>query len=192
MNSSRSSRRADAFSLVELLCVIAIISLLAALLLPALVQGKARAKRIGCENNLRQTGIAFQMFMHDHNSKFPMSVSTNEDGSQEFVQNGYAAGGEFYFSFRHFQVLASELSTPAGLVCPTDVRLPATNFGALQNSNLSYFVGVQAAFSRPDSILAGDRNLTANSQPNPSILHLEAGNPLRWTQELHQLKGTFY
>src|SRR5271169_5725564 len=98
MNSNRSSRRAGAFTLVELLVVIAIIGILAALILPALNQSEARAKRIGCENHLHQTGIAFQLFLHDHGDKFPMAVPMAEGGSQEFVQNGYAVGGEFYFS----------------------------------------------------------------------------------------------
>lgn len=189
MNSSRSNRRAGAFTLVELLCVIAIIAIIAALLLPALNQSQARVKRIGCENNLHQLGVAFQVFTHDHGDKFPMAVPLAEGGSKEFVQNGRAAGGEFYFSFRHFQALSNELSTPAILVCPADTRLPATNFGALLNSNVSYFVGVNAEFSKPDSLLAGDRNLTANSLPNPSILHSEADNRLRWTWEMHQFKG---
>ena len=189
MNSSRSSRRAGAFSLVELLCVIAIIAILAALMLPALNQSSARVKRIECENNLHQLGIAFQVFAHDHNDQFPMAVPAAEGGAQEFVQNGYATGGEFYFSFRQFQVLSNELSLPVILLCPTDTRFPAANFGALQNSNVSYFIGVKAGFSKPDSILAGDRNLTANSLPNPSILRFETGNRIWWTRELHQFKG---
>ncbi len=189
MNSSRSSRRAGAFTLVELLLVIAIIGILASLLLPALNQSEARVKRIECESHLHQLGIAFQIFSHDHSDQFPMTVPASDGGSREFVQSSYAVGGEFYFSFRHFQVLSNELSTPAVLACSTDTRFAATGFGQLQNSNLSYFVDVKASFSKPDSILAGDRNITANSLPNPSILHITTDNPLRWTWELHQSKG---
>lgn len=189
MNSNQSSRRAGAFSLVELLCVIAIIGLLTALMLPALNQSKVRVKRIECENNLHQLGIAFQVFVHDHNDKFPMAVSVAEGGSKEFVQNGYAAGGEFYFSFHHFQVLSNELISPAILICPADTRLIAMNFATLQNSNVSYFIGINAEYSQPASILAGDRNLAANPPQNPTVLHGGADARLRWTWEMHRFKG---
>jgi prepilin-type N-terminal cleavage/methylation domain-containing protein/prepilin-type processing-associated H-X9-DG protein len=189
MKSNPPTCRAGAFTLVELLCVMAIIAILAALMLPALDQSKARVKRVECVNNLHQLGMAFQMFMHEHDNKFPMAVPMAEGGSQEFVQNGYAVGGEFYFSYRHFQALSNELSSPAILICPADTRRPTTNFTVLQNSNVSYFVGVKATFANPDSVLAGDRNLTANSTPVPSILRGETNSRLWWTRELHQFKG---
>jgi hypothetical protein len=78
-------------------------------------------------NDLGQMGIAFQMFMHDHNGKFPMQVPMSDGGSQEFVQNGYSVSGEFYFSYRHFQVLSNEVAVPKILVCPADTRPPAMN-----------------------------------------------------------------
>jgi prepilin-type processing-associated H-X9-DG protein len=118
-----------------------------------------------------------------------MAVPLAEGGSQELVRNGFAVGREFYFSYHHFQTLSNELVLAKMLICPTDTRLPAASFSVLQNSNVSYFVGVQAEFSKPESILAGDRNLTANSSPNPSILHGAADNRMWWTRELHQLKG---
>jgi prepilin-type N-terminal cleavage/methylation domain-containing protein/prepilin-type processing-associated H-X9-DG protein len=189
MKIFRSSQRSRAFTLVELLVVMAIIGLLAALLLPALSGGKLEAKRVLCENNLQQQGLAFQLFAHDHNSKFPMQVSADEGGAQEFVQNGYRVNGQFFFSFRIFQTLSNELVTPDLLICPADTRLPATKFSQLQNSNLSYFVNAEADYFKPASILAGDRNLASNTFSNPSILHDGDGIRLRWTQELHGFKG---
>ena len=188
MDFSKSNRRASAFTLVELLTVISIIAILAALLLPVVSRSQLRAKRVWCESNLRQIGIAFHSFAHDHNSKFPMEVSMNDGGSQEFVQNGYLVNGPFYFAFRHFQTLSNILVTPKILICPADTRLPAGNFGALQNANVSYFVGVDADYFKPVSILAGDGNLAASPQ-RPTILRSEAGGRLQWTRELHQFKG---
>jgi prepilin-type N-terminal cleavage/methylation domain-containing protein/prepilin-type processing-associated H-X9-DG protein len=68
LNGKRST---GAFTLVELLIVIAIIAILAALLLPALGNAKLLAKRADCLSNLRQIGIAFTVYLDENGNRFP-------------------------------------------------------------------------------------------------------------------------
>ena len=189
MNRNRPTYPTLGFTLLELLCVIAVIAILAAMLLPALSQGGAHARRVACVNYLREIGIAFHSFAHDHNSQFPMNVPMDEGGSKEFVQAGYQADGLFYFAFRHFQTLSNGLVTPKPLICPSDTRLAANNFGSLSNDNVSYFAGLKADYNQPNSILAGDRNITNDWAPPATILRLDSQQPFRWTGEMHRFKG---
>ena len=190
MNPERSHCRGRAFTLIEMLCVIGIIAILAAMLLPTLNKGKAGARRIQCVGNLKQMGIAFNMFAHDHRGRFPMQLPAKEGGSEEFVKSGYSVTGEFYFSFRHFQPLSNVLVSTKLLVCPSDLaRSPAASFARLNNTNLSYFVGVSAEPGNVNSILSGDGNLANDRTRTPSIFKPEPGGTVRWTRELHQFKG---
>jgi prepilin-type N-terminal cleavage/methylation domain-containing protein/prepilin-type processing-associated H-X9-DG protein len=189
MRTRRIETAGRAFSLIELLCVIAIISLLASLLLPVLAKGKAAARRIQCVGHLHQAGIAFHVFAHDHNSLFPMSVAIESGGSQEYTERARTFQGNFYFAYRHFQALSNELTSPRLLVCPSDTRLNAAGFPQLQNENVSYFVATTAKYDRPDDLLAGDRNVTNDYARPGGLARLGPGTSLRWNHELHEFRG---
>jgi prepilin-type N-terminal cleavage/methylation domain-containing protein/prepilin-type processing-associated H-X9-DG protein len=101
-------KRAKAFTLVELLVVIAIIAILTALLLPAVAKTKERGKSTACLSNLRQVGIALQLYTQDHENKLPFMydalLSTNAVPTNNTIDI----------------VLSNYLGNVRVLLCPSD------------------------------------------------------------------------
>jgi prepilin-type N-terminal cleavage/methylation domain-containing protein len=150
----------QAFTRVELLAVLAVLGLLAAVALPALASNRARFERIVCVNNLRLIGRAFHIWGADHGGENPWWVSTYAGGTQY--------QGKVGFCFDEFRCVSNHLETPRILVCPSDpARRMATNWSNDPNGGLgwlgyqdravSYFIGIHASALLPRSILSGDR-----------------------------------
>ncbi len=98
-----------AFTLIELLVTVTIISLLAALLLPALKSARETANRVVCINNLRQIGLGMFTFAGDNDGSLTFRGGSNYDNDQlagiynsqffiisPLVQGGYAKAKIFY------------------------------------------------------------------------------------------------
>jgi prepilin-type N-terminal cleavage/methylation domain-containing protein len=88
--------RRFAFTLIELLIVIAIVAILTALLLPVLSQAKARAQSVKCLSNLlHQVGLGLKMYMDDNKQTYPAARSSQLDPlATPDYSHGFALGGQ--------------------------------------------------------------------------------------------------
>ena len=67
-----------AFTLIELLIVIAIIALLAALIFPVFERSREQGRSTVCLSNIRQTGTSIQLYVQDHDETYPMNRFPDE------------------------------------------------------------------------------------------------------------------
>ena len=86
----KTQHNRSGFTLIELLVVIAVIGILVALLLPAVQQARASARRTQCQNNLRQLGLALHNYESTH-SVFPSSFVRQEDGNPPAPASSFGA-----------------------------------------------------------------------------------------------------
>jgi prepilin-type N-terminal cleavage/methylation domain-containing protein/prepilin-type processing-associated H-X9-DG protein len=87
-----------AFTLVELLVVITIIGILIALLLPAVQAAREAARRMQCENNLKQTMLAIHLY-HEQKGLFPTGISINTDRFGNGVGNRWVTWATYTLPF---------------------------------------------------------------------------------------------
>ena len=186
MKKSVTTENVRAFTVLELLFVLAMVAVFAALLLPA-YSGPRKSPMIECMSHLKQAGLAMCMFSADHSDQFPMQTSITNGGSMDFVGTGNPAP--------HFQAMSNYLSGDWGvLLCPTDKsKQRATKYAVISDRNISYFLSMDATCQTTNIILAGDRNLEVGGQlVKPGLFVLTTNAAVRWTSELHSKGRTAF
>src|ERR1044071_4345509 len=154
-----------AFTMIELLVVVVVIAILIGALLPALSKAKEKAMQIHCVGHLKNVGLAQRIFATDNADLFPweraLADATNRINFPDLT--GLSAEDQVV---RIYRCLSNELSTPRIIACPADLR-KAADFDQWRNvtmNNISYFVGLSARESLPQTFMAGDRNLVLDGK----------------------------
>ena len=146
-----------AFTLVELLVVITIIAILAAMLLPALSRAKQKAWTISCNSNLHQIGLGMKMFADDNNELYPESGTSIYWGAIDVappIGSGKASWMEQIFPY---------IGNTNVYRCPGNVQLPANLRGPF-----NYFNGCNVAYVTAHNFAAV--NSTAILFPSAFVL----------------------
>ena len=183
MKLPSTNSQSSGLTRIELLVVLVIVVVLAGLVLPAF-QGtnhRHRTRHISCVNNLKQVALSFRISAYDNNDLYPMQIADDKGGAKDSIARGDV--------FRVFLAMSNELSVPKTVTCPDDRRIAATNWASLSNSNISYFVGLDAAVGRTNMILSGDRDIAENSQLLSGTVNLTTNRPVAWHKLLHKEGG---
>jgi prepilin-type N-terminal cleavage/methylation domain-containing protein len=179
VNPKMLKKRLQGMTLLETIVVMVLLAVLVAMLAPGFGPNpRQKAVRISCVNNLKQIGTAYRIWENDNGGKYPMQQAEALGGMQGIFSNSMSAGR---FAYLPYAIMANEMGqSPKIVVCPSDERVANTNFywgrqnapkesgytwpapaayGSFDDTNVSYFCGVGASDTYPQSILGGDRNL---------------------------------
>src|SRR5262245_25725168 len=112
MNTMSPSHREPGLTRVDLLALLAGVVLLGLVGVPVVANPRLRSDRVACSNNLRQVGMAMQVWGNDHGDLVPQEVPVAEGGTR---QHPLAVN-----AWLHFSWVSNELGNAQTLFCPSD------------------------------------------------------------------------
>ncbi len=152
-----NSRR-RAFSLIELLVVVGVVSVLLAILVPTLRKARQVASRVSCAHNLKQIGLGMSMYLNDNDSTYPCATDpvSEEPVYWLWMGRGWRRWVKPYLGG------SIDVNDPSVLLCPEDRADPAL----FESTSYAYSM---TFYHSPQQIDAMNERAETYSDPRPSI-----------------------
>jgi prepilin-type N-terminal cleavage/methylation domain-containing protein/prepilin-type processing-associated H-X9-DG protein len=172
--------RVRAFTLLELLVVIAVVAVLASLLLPALAKARAKARALQCLNNTRQMALGWLQYAYDHEDRLAPNLTNSVNswvgGVLDFTGNSDNTNIQKLIN-PQFAKLAPYIQAAATYKCPEDrsvIHYPGAPTPRVRSYAMNFAVGINAA---PGDLPLGEgrrtyRRMSDIVEPSPARLWL--------------------
>lgn len=148
-----------AFSLVELLIVIAVIALLLAILLPALGKARSTAMRVKCSGNLKQIDLAMHLYLAANNQTYPCAQDPLPEGYWLWMGRGWRSYIKPYLGGN------IDVNNPSVLLCPAD----RTDAAKYQLTSYAYSMAFYHSPEQIDDIKDPCDTYTHTDESPPSV-----------------------
>lgn len=162
ITSRRPQPGHDAFTLLEVLMVISIMTVLTALLLPAIKSAREMSKKAVCAVNMRQIGLAFRMYQADHRGLYPNPWVDNSHNWQGYLCGALTVSNTGEGTYGPNQYLDKSVLGFCNDASGTDIR------GNIGNNN--------TGSNNIGNNNSGNNNIGNNNSGNDNIGNSNSGN----------------
>lgn len=159
--SVRLSGRRGAFTLIEILVVIAIIALLVAILFPVFSRTRENARRASCLSNLKQIGLGIAQYVQDFDETYPIDAGNDDSGNWGTVYSGLSWVGKVEPYVQSHQLF----------ICPSAEPNPSNPAGTTREDCTSYWVpaGMFVRFTTSNDPLSF-QSIRASTITRPALI----------------------